>query len=67
MRKAKITSVAVTGIWLHRQPDNLGGQIEVWAEVDGKWLRVIGPERDDGIISHIVEPAGIVQSEAVDV
>lgn len=48
--------VEVGGIWLRR---SVTGEITVLAEVDSRWLVVIGPESDNGIISHIVEPSGI--------
>lgn len=53
--------VAVTGIWLQK---NAGpnGALTVLAEVHGEWRVVITETADDGPISHIVEPAGIVRS-----
>lgn len=54
-------SVEVTGIMLSRiyLGDGKPGELRVLAEVDGEWRLVIGPELDDGPISHIVEPSGI--------
>lgn len=49
--------VPVTGIWLRR----IGSEIHVLAELDGEWRLVI-VDTPDGPISHIVEPAGMLQS-----
>lgn len=52
--------VPITGVWVHRSFDHLGGGLEVMVEVDGVWRTVqqhSGPEH--GYISHITEAAGI--------
>jgi hypothetical protein len=50
-------TISVSGIWLRK----IGDQVEVLAEVDGSWLKVI-TEHQDGFFSHIVGPAGILTS-----
>ena len=46
--------VSIGGVWLVAN----AGSIEVLVEVNGQWRSVID-EINDGVISHIVEPAGI--------
>lgn len=51
--------VAIQGVWL----DAHSGRIKVRVEVDGVWRNVLDlPNIDEGHISHIVEPAGILSS-----
>lgn len=52
----------VTGIWLQKDTEHNGNGLRVLAEVDGQWRQVITETSDDGPISHIVEPAGIMCS-----
>ena len=49
--------IAVSGIWL----DAHSGRIRVRAEIDGKWRTVIDERNDEGHISHIVEPSGMIE------
>lgn len=57
-------AVEVTGIMLSRIYHADGpGELRVCAEVDGEWFVVIGPEIEDGPISHIVNPSGIRKGE----
>lgn len=52
-------TVAISGIWLRR----IEGSLEVLAEVNGVWVRVIDERLDRSsylpAISHIVEVGGI--------
>lgn len=51
--------VAIQGVWL----DAHSGRIKVRVEVDGVWRNVLDlPNIDEGHISHIVEPSGILSS-----
>lgn len=50
--------VSVTGVWL----DAHSGRIRVRVEFDGKWHDVIDETNQEGHISHIYEPAGILKS-----
>lgn len=47
----------VSGVWLRK---TTSGQLTVLAEVDGVWRAIIDERCDDGPISHIVEPDGIL-------
>lgn len=51
--------ISVTGIWL----DAHSGRIRVRAEIDGVWRTIIDERNDEGHISHIVEPAGMLHSK----
>jgi hypothetical protein len=52
--------VAIQGVWL----DAHSGRIKVRVEIDGVWHNVIDEANiGDSHISHIVEPAGILQSK----
>lgn len=52
--------IAIQGVWL----DAHSGRIKVRVEVDGVWLNVIDEANvDEGHISHIVEPLGIINSK----
>ena len=61
MSRVATDKIEISGIMLRREPEHQEGpaMIEVLAEVDGQWLTVIGPQVDEDIISHIVEPSGI--------
>ena len=51
--------VSIQGVWL----DAHSGRIKVRVEVGGVWRNVIDvPNIDEGHISHIVEPSGILSS-----
>ena len=50
--------VAIQGVWL----DAHSGRIKVRVEVDGVWRNVLDLPNIEGHISHIVEPAGILNS-----
>lgn len=52
--------VPVEGIWLRR----IGNDLQVLAQVDGRWKLVI-EELWDGNISHIVEYDGILHAPEV--
>lgn len=59
-RKSVQEPITIQGIWL----DAHSGRIKVRAEVNGVWLNVIDvPNIDQGHISHIVEPSGILNSK----
>lgn len=62
-----INGVVVTGIRLVTtgKLNGPGECIEVHAEVNGIWHKVIS-ELKDGPISHIVEPSGILNSPRAD-
>lgn len=67
MEKRAKEPVAITGVWVHRAFDHLGGKLEVMVEVDGVWRTVQehgGPEQ--GYISHITETAGILSAPRAD-
>lgn len=49
--------IGISAIWLRRT----GNGVEVLAEVDGDWRKVIA-EHIDGSFSHIVEAIGIQRS-----
>jgi hypothetical protein len=53
----------VTGVWLRSIGSDLGMNLEVLVEIDGKWRLVI-EELADGNISHIVEEAGMANAPA---
>jgi hypothetical protein len=53
--------VPVTGVWLRK---TTSGLLEVLVETDGVWRLVVEEICDDGPISHIVEPAGILGAPA---
>lgn len=53
--------VEITGLWLRV----FQGKIKVLLEIDGEWRRCL-TESCDGIVSHIVEPIGIVASPVDD-
>jgi hypothetical protein len=48
----------VTGVWL----DAHSGRIRVRVEFGGRWHTVIDETNDEGHISHIVEPSGILKA-----
>ena len=53
--------VPITGLHL----DAHSGRIKVSVELNGKWVMVLDePQHDQGHISHIVEPSGILLCEA---
>jgi hypothetical protein len=54
-----VSRVVVTGLWLRKDAGNRGA-LEVLLEIDGQWRKAIAETADDGPISHIVEPAGIL-------
>lgn len=52
--------VAISGIWVRRQFDHLGGNLEILVEYEGRWRLIQEhPGPFQGMISHITEPAGI--------
>lgn len=50
--------VDVTGVWL----DAHSGRIRVRVEIAGEWRTVIDEHNDDGHISHIIEPSGMLKA-----
>lgn len=54
-------TIAISGIWVRRAFPHLGGKLEIYVEVDGKWRR-IQQHSAEGYISHITEVAGIEQA-----
>lgn len=59
-------AVPVTGVWLQKATAHNGNVLRVLVEVEGQWREVIAEVADDGPISHIAEPAGIMQAPVVD-
>jgi hypothetical protein len=57
--------VPVTGVWLQKATAHNGGQLRVLVEIDGQWREVITEVADDGPISHIVEPSGMMAAPVV--
>jgi hypothetical protein len=53
--------VPVTGVWVRREFEHLGGRLTVLVEVEGRW-RALNTWAPEGHISHIYEPAGIVRA-----
>jgi hypothetical protein len=54
-------AVRITGIWVHRAFEHLGGELAVSVEINGMW-HAIGKWPPHGPISHIIEPAGILRA-----
>jgi hypothetical protein len=50
--------IEITGVWL----DAHSGRIHVRVEFGGQWHTVVNEGNNEGHISHIVEPSGMLKS-----
>lgn len=56
--------IEITGVWVHRAFDHLGGELEIRVEIDGVWRTIQSHPGPTGYISHITETAGIRSAPA---
>lgn len=58
--------VNISGVWVHRTFDHLGGQLKILVEIDGEWRLLQTHDGPQEFISHITEVGGMLSAPVIE-